>query len=316
MSAEEAAAFTLREGSYFGNLFAATPRRYACAGPASAIPEITNRFCSREKTVGGSSSAIEVLGVCWPEGCAVPSVCAGTGEHDASTECAGKGEFFPEVVTVFLRPPADEPSWAPLSGTVAVETPTAGVRAWLQCGHQVASTVVVDATGHVLVGGPMSASSIDVGTGPLPGESTTRAHWVARLAPSGTTLWVRRFENDSTWSSFDMQIAGAASGGPVLAGVFSGTVKLDGKVLSTGDAFAARLSESGAVLWAAPLGVEAAVAHGAVDGSGNDVVAAAMAQVGTMSTAESGDGGAPCAASKTPPVAVHVRKYTASGGKG
>src|SRR5262249_43891385 len=76
---DEVASYTLREGAYYGNIFATTPEAcapdgtqcdagvpppdgggpnngpvvdtpsfYACAGPGSNIPEITKRFCSSQ----------------------------------------------------------------------------------------------------------------------------------------------------------------------------------------------------------------------------------------------------------------------------
>jgi hypothetical protein len=85
-------AFSLREGAYYGNIFAttpvlpdggaspppdagadggaysgpatgpiaSTPQFYACAGPGSNIPEITKRFCSSQ----GDQSVINVPGIC------------------------------------------------------------------------------------------------------------------------------------------------------------------------------------------------------------------------------------------------------------
>ena len=57
----ESTTFPIREGSYFGNIFASTldasgnlvnaPAMYACAGPGSNIPALTMRFCSSQ---GGS----------------------------------------------------------------------------------------------------------------------------------------------------------------------------------------------------------------------------------------------------------------------
>jgi hypothetical protein len=79
-------AYALREGAYFGNIFAttpmdpttgapatypgtdgpatgpiaSTPHFYACAGPGSNVPEITKRFCSSQ----GDQTVIGVPGVC------------------------------------------------------------------------------------------------------------------------------------------------------------------------------------------------------------------------------------------------------------
>ncbi len=82
--------YTLREGAYYGNIFATTPidpttgqpatypgtdgpasgpiadtpSYYACAGPGSNIPEVTLRFCSSQ----GDQAIINVPGVCLTAG--------------------------------------------------------------------------------------------------------------------------------------------------------------------------------------------------------------------------------------------------------
>jgi hypothetical protein len=89
---DERAEFTLREGAYYGNIFATTPTSaskgscttladgttacqpvgpvastpayYACAGPGSNIPEVTKRFCSSQ----GDQVVINVPGLCLPKG--------------------------------------------------------------------------------------------------------------------------------------------------------------------------------------------------------------------------------------------------------
>jgi hypothetical protein len=77
----ESDTFTLREGVYYGNIFATTPvnpapsstysgptdgpiaytpQYFACAGPGSNIPAVTKRFCSSQ----GDQAVIKVPGVC------------------------------------------------------------------------------------------------------------------------------------------------------------------------------------------------------------------------------------------------------------
>jgi hypothetical protein len=55
---DEGTLFPLREGAYFGNIFNSKlapdgtlvhdPKYYACAGPGSNVPQLTNRFCSSQ----------------------------------------------------------------------------------------------------------------------------------------------------------------------------------------------------------------------------------------------------------------------------
>jgi hypothetical protein len=79
----ERATYTLREGAFYGNIFATTPVNpapsptppeptptdgpivstpvyHACAGPGSNIPQITKRFCSSQ----GNQVVIKVPGLC------------------------------------------------------------------------------------------------------------------------------------------------------------------------------------------------------------------------------------------------------------
>jgi len=94
--------YTLREGAYYGNIFATTPALcdstgcspaappasgdgpatgpiaqtpsyYACAGPGSNIPEITKRFCSSQ----GDQVVIHVPGVCLTNAAGEQGTCDG-----------------------------------------------------------------------------------------------------------------------------------------------------------------------------------------------------------------------------------------------
>jgi hypothetical protein len=147
---DEVANYTLREGAYYGNIFgttpvnpapsptysgpaigpiAETPSFYACAGPASNIPEITKRFCSSQ----GDQAVIHVPGMCLPLaanpeagiGVPAPGTCLGEDTDSASptfgsiqdcytlagttTEDAGatshNGSPYAEVLTVYLQEP-------------------------------------------------------------------------------------------------------------------------------------------------------------------------------------------------------------------
>ena len=108
---DERAGFTLREGAYYGNIFAttptsttqgscttladgtvacqpvgpvaSTPQYYACAGPGSNIPEITKRFCSSQ----GDQSVINVPGVCLPTA-TESGTCSGE-DNDSTSSTVG-----------------------------------------------------------------------------------------------------------------------------------------------------------------------------------------------------------------------------------
>jgi hypothetical protein len=94
--------YTVREGSYFGNIFLPTPQRYACVAPGRhGLP----RVCG-PSTVG---CVVEDLGSC-------SSVCSRTKADGAYTRCSNEnssaaedGDDFEETtynaaVTVFLAP--------------------------------------------------------------------------------------------------------------------------------------------------------------------------------------------------------------------
>ncbi|HEX7699163.1 MAG TPA: hypothetical protein VF403_00490, partial [Kofleriaceae bacterium] len=118
VSPAEAAVYNLREGAYYGNVFAttpvngppsdtysgptdglvtATPSFYACAGPGSSIPEITKRFCSSQ----GDNQVINVTGVCSPSdttGTIDTAQCDDPDAGGAVHNCIGD-QTYKEVIT-------------------------------------------------------------------------------------------------------------------------------------------------------------------------------------------------------------------------
>jgi hypothetical protein len=113
---DEVTELPLREGAFYGNMFAstpvddppepgytgaepgaieATPSLNACAGPASNIPDMTKRFCSSQ----GDQTVIDVPGVC-------TEVCDGRDAAGAIHGCrTERGVHYDEVITVYLREP-------------------------------------------------------------------------------------------------------------------------------------------------------------------------------------------------------------------
>ena len=132
-------AYSLREGAYYGNLFATTPGSldssgtfqpstdgttasvivesptfFACAGPGSNIPEITERFCSSQ----GDQVVIRVPGMCLANA-TEGGTCAGEDTdptsatfgaiHDCFTSTDPTQQSvaggYKEVITVYLQQP-------------------------------------------------------------------------------------------------------------------------------------------------------------------------------------------------------------------
>ena len=137
--------YTVREGAYYGNIFATTPATaapsttysgpaggpiaetpsfYACAGPGSNIPELTKRFCSSQ----GDQAVIDVPGVCLTRtdstGATLETgVCAGEDADPANPanvairDCTGTSTMpgpdgieqtstvYKQVITVYLQQP-------------------------------------------------------------------------------------------------------------------------------------------------------------------------------------------------------------------
>jgi hypothetical protein len=128
--------YTLREGAYYGNIFATTPAicdttgckpapppasgngpatgpiaqtpaYYACAGPGSNIPEITKRFCSSQ----GDQVVINVPGVCLTNPAGELGTCKGRDSdaagaiYDCYTVAGATGTHYGEVISVYLKQP-------------------------------------------------------------------------------------------------------------------------------------------------------------------------------------------------------------------
>jgi hypothetical protein len=125
LDSSEQSDFTLREGAYYGNIFATTPttpvpagytgpatgpiqntpQYFACAGPASNIPEITKRFCSSS----GDNEIIKVTGSCLTTSSSSPGACDGEdltsgAMHGCSTRTSTPTKY-DQVLTVYLSQP-------------------------------------------------------------------------------------------------------------------------------------------------------------------------------------------------------------------
>jgi hypothetical protein len=121
---DEKEQYSLREGAFYGNLFATTPPPqgtdgpiintpsfYACAGPGSNIPDITKRFCSSQ----GDQAVIKVPGVCQATSLSLGACSAMDADatHGALQSCythtdpAKPRTRYDEVITVYLKDPIE-----------------------------------------------------------------------------------------------------------------------------------------------------------------------------------------------------------------
>jgi hypothetical protein len=120
---DESTLYPLREGSYFGNVFdvqpagdgtlVQAPKYFACSGPGSSIPQLTNRFCS-----GQGDDCVIFTGseATWSDCLTGPHACDGIDELPSDN--AGKPSLairgchspdgatpYKEVLTVYLAHP-------------------------------------------------------------------------------------------------------------------------------------------------------------------------------------------------------------------
>ncbi len=110
-----------------------------------------------------------------------------------------------------------------------------------------ASGVATDADGNVVVGGT-TGDGMAVGG---PNQGYTDA-WVAKYSSAGDLLWIRQF--GSSEYDFEHCIATGREGDILIAGETSGS--LGGSIQGETDAWVAKLTPNGDVLWVDQLGTE------------------------------------------------------------
>ena len=139
--------------------------------------------------------------------------------------------------------------------------------------NQYAFGLAVDLSGNVIVTGEF-IGSVDFGGGDLTSAGVYDI-FVAKFDPDGGYLWSKRFGDDGLQFSHAVDVD--ASGNPIAAGDFFGTVDFGGGVLSsalTVDVFAAKFTAGGSYLWSKDFGdPDYQYARGvAVDASGNVII--------------------------------------------
>jgi hypothetical protein len=135
--------------------------------------------------------------------------------------------------------------------------------------NQRGRSVAIDASGNVIVAGPM-AGTVDFGGGPL-----TALGWdtfVAKFDPSGNHVWSQRFGPADCWG-----VAVDPGGNVIIVGNFPTTVDFGGGPLTSAggeDIYVAKFDPSGHHLWSKSFGdADGELGRGvATDPSGNVVV--------------------------------------------
>jgi hypothetical protein len=257
-------AYSLREGAFYGNIFATTPVNpaaptgigtetetgaiagtpsfYACAGPGSNIPEITKRFCSSQ----GDQVVINVPGVC-RQTTTEAGTCAGEDTDPMSPTFGAIQDCYTNAATQPRAQCSDyrDPACYNEVITVYLKTPIA------VCGNAVCEP---------------------------PAEDTTSCP--SDCHPSG---WAKSFDVNFGAASpvyFDFQgtsAVDARDGTIVLAGLdlHNSDVSLGGDVLpaSAGNVVVAKYASDGTYIWGTRFKMAAARVHIAVAGDGSIAIA-------------------------------------------
>lgn len=243
-----ASEFTLREGSFYGNIFTASDSiagdAYACAGGrGSAIWELTSRFCSALgdgcpiKTVADCNINEFACDVTNPA-CSSYTACSTWDASGHPTTCysefhlcgqAPAGTAYNRVITTYLKAPS------PSCGNGICEDGEAETCAadcanhWANrygsgC-HEDAGGLSLDEAGNVCVAGRFIGDIEFGGATHSTGSDSEQDLFVASLSASGQPNWSRSM-NASGDQAMARSIANDSSGNAIVAGHFSSTIDL------------------------------------------------------------------------------------------
>src|SRR5262249_46183928 len=209
----------LREGAYYGNLFqnGGLEHIYACSGPGSNVPQITNRFCSGAQGV----CAIQVRFDCLnPAPRRAGAIFAGlgarygrqrqdptdgsvldcwTGGVSAANDDA-QGKRFREVITVYLKEPVAICGDGVCTGSeTAASCPSDCRPGWAR---GLPGLLNLAAGVAPLAGGDLgllvqAGATTDLGTGTIKGLPSEMSVLLARLDGDGRTRWSRQIATAS-----------------------------------------------------------------------------------------------------------------------
>jgi hypothetical protein len=173
---------------------------------------------------------------------------------------------------------------ANVSVTVSNNTAPPGQFQWAQfgaCGLLSAVTpasVACDRSNNIVAVGAFQ-STVDFGSGTLSSAGGVDG-FIVKYGPQGTLLWAKRFGGVSDDSAHSVTIDSA--GNIIVVGYFSGTVDFGGTILTSvpnpvlgqyvADAFIAKYSPSGSLIWAKGFGGSSADSGIAVTVDGSDNV--------------------------------------------
>jgi hypothetical protein len=138
---------------------------------------------------------------------------------------------------------------------------------------QYAYSIATDSAGNIVLTGVLVGTA-DFGGGPL-GSAGGNDVFVAKLSPTGSHLWSKRFGNVA--NQWGWSVSTDSAGNIVLTGWFGGTIDFGGQLLSSAegsDIFVAKLDPAGNHLWSKSFGVgNDQYGRGiATDGAGNIVL--------------------------------------------
>lgn len=143
--------------------------------------------------------------------------------------------------------------------------------------HQIATSVVADGSGNVIVTGEFSGT-VDFGGGGLTNTGWGDNVFLVKYDAAGNHLWSKHFGDDDIQTGQDVTVdASGNSDNVIVTGYFDGTLDFSGNAMTSAgsyDIFVAKFDAAGNHLWSRRFG-DANEQHGdntAADGSGNVIV--------------------------------------------
>jgi len=272
---EVAEAFTLREGSFYGNVFTegadVAGQAYACAGGSgSAMWELTDRFCSAI----GDGCPIETVADCNINAfacdvdnaaCSSFTACSDWDNSGLPTTCYSDyhqcgqvptGTGYSRVITAFLRTPQASCGNGICEEGEAEQCLDDCASHWARgfgsgCHEDSGGLARNDETGTIAVAGRF-VGAMDFGGGALSTSGDTdRDLFVASLAADGSEIWSRAIDSAGT-QAMARHVGIDSDGNVIVVGHVSDSIDLgDGDVTVSGFSYfiAKYSSATGTHIW-------------------------------------------------------------------